>query len=236
MTDLSKMSGGGDHYRAYVGPPLQYDLVGATQFRLLTVLGLRGRHKLLDLGCGSLRAGRLFIPYLDPGNYFGIDPNAWLIEEGFRNELGLDILEIKRPRFDHNDQFDCSVFGERFDYVLAQSVFSHTAADAFIAGLKSAKEALAADGLIVATMVRPRDGAKWKRGHDASGWIYPTVCTYDQEALESVWSEAGVSARVIPWRHPRQVWFVAARKEKHLPSAKFDKHLSRVIRGDATFG
>lgn len=62
-------------YREYVGPETEYDLIGAMQFRLLSTLGLRENHKLLDFGCGSLRAGRLFIPYLNPGNYTGVEPN-----------------------------------------------------------------------------------------------------------------------------------------------------------------
>ncbi len=28
---------------------------------------------MLDIGCGNLRGGRLFIDYLDAGNYYGID-------------------------------------------------------------------------------------------------------------------------------------------------------------------
>src|SRR3990172_12495843 len=92
---------GSRHYRAYVGPPEKYDLVAASQFNLLTWLGLRESHFLLDIGCGSLRAGRLFIPYLLPGHYFGIEPEQWLIEDGIKNELGPDILRVKRPVFRH---------------------------------------------------------------------------------------------------------------------------------------
>ncbi|HYU11865.1 MAG TPA: hypothetical protein VEK82_04760, partial [Stellaceae bacterium] len=42
------LEAGSDHYLAYVGPPDQYDLMGATQFRLLTTLGLRSFNRLLD--------------------------------------------------------------------------------------------------------------------------------------------------------------------------------------------
>ena len=41
---------GDDHYTAFVGPPAQYDFMGATQFRLLTALGLRSHHRVLDFG------------------------------------------------------------------------------------------------------------------------------------------------------------------------------------------
>jgi hypothetical protein len=76
------LPGGSRHFRAYVGPPRQFDFMGATQFRLLTTLGLREHHSVLDFGCGSLRAGRLLIPYLLPGRYYGLEPNRWLIEDG----------------------------------------------------------------------------------------------------------------------------------------------------------
>ncbi|MHC4422967.1 MAG: hypothetical protein ACYS1E_20600, partial [Planctomycetota bacterium] len=65
--EAQQLRAGAEHYMAYVGPPDRYDLMGASQFRLLCTLGLRAPHRLLDFGCGSLRAGRLFIPYLNPG-------------------------------------------------------------------------------------------------------------------------------------------------------------------------
>ena len=71
---------GSHHYRAFVGLPQKYDLVAANQFCILTTLGLRENHKLLDIGCGSLRGGRLFIPYLLPNGYYGIEPEKWLID------------------------------------------------------------------------------------------------------------------------------------------------------------
>src|SRR2546430_14001113 len=94
---------GDAHYRAYVGPPEDYDLIAAMTFNLLTTLGLRQNHSLLDVGCGSLRIGRLLIPYLNRGNYFGVEPNEWLVEEGIRRELGEALLEIKRPTFFFSD-------------------------------------------------------------------------------------------------------------------------------------
>src|SRR5260221_10635897 len=63
-----------EDYRAFVGPEDGYDRMSAMQFNLLTFLGLREDHYPLYIGCGSLRAGRLFIPYLKPGRYFGIEP------------------------------------------------------------------------------------------------------------------------------------------------------------------
>ena len=121
------MSEGGEQqdYRSYVGPADQYDLIGAAQFALLYALGLREHHRLLDIGCGSLRAGRMLIAYLQPGGYVGVDPNRWLIDEATEHELGADILTVKRPTFDHTDDFSLEHLG-RFDFVLAQGVATNT--------------------------------------------------------------------------------------------------------------
>lgn len=73
------MPGRGDQqedYRSYVGPADQYDLIGAAQFALLYALGLREHHRLLDVGCGSLRAGRMLISYQNPGGYTGVATNT----------------------------------------------------------------------------------------------------------------------------------------------------------------
>ncbi|MBK5117071.1 MAG: hypothetical protein JJE23_09160 [Thermoleophilia bacterium] len=61
---LGRRRDGWDEERArgYVGPPEYFDLITAMSFGLLTVLGLRERHRLLDIGCGSLRVGRVLIP------------------------------------------------------------------------------------------------------------------------------------------------------------------------------
>src|SRR5689334_4713646 len=90
---------GDPQYRAYVGPPEDYDLIAAMTFNLLTTLGLRQHHSLLDIGCGSLRVGRLLIPYLNRAKYFGVEPNKWLVEEGIRRELGQSLVDVKRPTF-----------------------------------------------------------------------------------------------------------------------------------------
>ena len=113
------------HYRAYVGPPKNYDLIAAMTFNLLTTLGLRQHDRLLDIGCGSLRVGRLFIPYLNVGNYTGIEPNKWLVEEGINREIGTDLIKIKKPHFLFTDNAGGLNKSWMFDFVVAQSVFSH---------------------------------------------------------------------------------------------------------------
>src|SRR5213083_2204394 len=117
---------GDPHYRAYVGPPEDYDLIAAMTFNLLTTLGLRQHHSLLDVGCGSLRIGRLLIPYLNRGKYFGVEPNKWLVEEGITRELGETLVEIKHPIFFFSNSPDSIAKAETaFNFAVAQSIFSH---------------------------------------------------------------------------------------------------------------
>ena len=105
IMDISKLKLGDNHYMAYVGSPNQYDFMGATQFRLLCILGLREKHQILDVGCGSLCTGRLFISYLDRDRYFGIEPNKWLIEDAINNQVGKDLVSIKKLQFDYDSDF-----------------------------------------------------------------------------------------------------------------------------------
>ena len=87
-------------YQVFVGLAGTWDITSSRQFNLLTSLGLREGHYLLDIGCGSLRTGRLLIPYLLPGHYFGMEPEKWLIEEGIKNECREDLIKIKEE-FEH---------------------------------------------------------------------------------------------------------------------------------------
>ena len=220
---------GDEHYRAYVGPPGEYDVVGASQFRLLTALGLREHHHCLDFGCGSLRLGRILIPYLAPGHYFGIEPNTWLIDDVIRMELGQEIIAMRRPCFSDTPAFDCFIFGRQFDYIVAQSIFSHAHIDLFSKGLTSAANALTPRGLLLATFVPPSRADH--PGKDGVGWVYPGVCSYSSTEVEELCHKSGLAFRLLPWRHPRQIWFAASHSTVALPPEAFDVHLGGPILG-----
>jgi hypothetical protein len=76
---------GGEGPRGFVGG-LWHEL-GELQFKFLVDHGLRPNHVLLDIACGSLRAGIRLIPYLQSGNYLGIDINSSLIEHGKKDSV-----------------------------------------------------------------------------------------------------------------------------------------------------
>jgi SAM-dependent methyltransferase len=197
-------AGDAPRYRSFVGPWFKYDLVAAMQFNLLTHLGLRENHFLLDIGCGSLRGGRLFIPYLLPGRYFGIEPEAWLIEEGIEHELGRDAVRIKRPTFSHIADFRLSSLGQEFDFILAQSIFTHAAERQIRTCLEEAKKVLKEDGTMAATYF------PGPHNHAGDEWVYPGGTTYRPEYMVSMAAEAGLELGPLGWPHPNknQRWLV----------------------------
>ena len=222
------LAAGAHHYTAYVGPPEQYDFMGATQFRLLTTLGLREHHRVLDFGCGSLRAGRLLIPYLLEGRYYGLEPNQWLIDDAIDRELGRGIIDLKRPNFLHRSDYSATAFGISFDYILAQSIFSHAGRDVVSKCLAEFRSCLDKSGLILATFVQPHQLGTTE-DFSGSGWVYPTCVTYKLETVMAMIESAGLVGRALPWFHPRQTWFAMALSPAELPAESDDAHLSGIV-------
>ena len=197
---------GARHYRAFVGPPQNYDIIAAMQFNLLTGVGLREHHTLLDIGCGSLRAGRLFIPFLLPGHYYGLEPNRWLVEQGVNREIGRDLVRIKRPVFNHNGEFKLTVFRQRFDYLLAQSIFSHAPPSQIEACLREAREVMHPESIFLATYVPGPEN------YNGSEWIYPDCVRYTEARMIQFAGEAGLIAKPQTWQHPHdQKWLMITR-------------------------
>ncbi len=202
---------GARHQRAFVGPPEVYDLVAHMQFNLLTLLGLREEHTLLDIGCGSLRGGRLFIVYLLPGRYFGLEPDTWLIEQGIEKELGRGLIELKRPSFSHDRNFTCTVFKQEFDFILAQSIFSHAAPTQIRRCLAEVRKCMKPKSLFAATFF---EGEENYAGND---WVYPGCVTYRLSWLVEVVAEAGLTCARLDWIHPRgQTWVLLAHPENQV--------------------
>ncbi len=100
--------------------------IGQLQFEYAASHGLKPEMRMLEIGCGNLRAGRLFIEYLEPGSYYGIDisPDILLSAQRTVSEYGLgDKLPYLTLTEDLRFGFLPSDY---FDFVHAHSVFSHS--------------------------------------------------------------------------------------------------------------
>lgn len=204
MSTLAKKHLRERNYRAFVGSPNLYDVIGGLQFCLLFLLGMREHHTLLDIGCGSLRSGRLSIIYLSPDHYFGIEPEEWLVAEGIEHNLGLELISIKRPRFLYEDNFTGTAFGQTFDFVLAHSIFSHASSDQVRRCMTEVSQSTHENSLFLATYnVGDSDylGTTWK---------YPSV-SYTEAGFQQMAEDSGLVVRSLPFFHPTgQTWVVLA--------------------------
>ncbi|MET3698897.1 methyltransferase family protein [Bacillus oleivorans] len=101
-----------------------WEEIGKLQFEFLVKNGLKPEHSLLDVGCGALRGGIHFINYLYTKNYYGIDINPFLMDAGIKELEKASLLE-KKPYLLVNGDFQFDLFNQKFDFALAQSLFTH---------------------------------------------------------------------------------------------------------------
>jgi SAM-dependent methyltransferase len=123
--DFSQRMAQPDGHRAIIGG--LWDEMGRRQLDYLVANGLLASHRVLDIGCGSLRAGVVLVPYLRAGHYYGIDYLASLLECGYEREirpLGL-VRRLPRENLVEEREFRVPFPGVTFDVALAQSVFTH---------------------------------------------------------------------------------------------------------------
>jgi SAM-dependent methyltransferase len=100
--------------------------IGKLQFDYAVGHGLKPEMRMLEIGCGNLRAGRLFIEYLEPGNYYGVDisPDILIAAQDTIAEGG---LAARLPYLTLIKDLRLGFLPEAsFDFVHAHSVFSHS--------------------------------------------------------------------------------------------------------------
>jgi cyclopropane fatty-acyl-phospholipid synthase-like methyltransferase len=114
---------------ALVGPKSQWQFKRDFQIGFLRSAGLQPDHRVLDLGCGTLRGGIPIIEYLGTGRYTGVDVRSETIDEAYA-ELALHGLERKAPRLVASASLATSGIESTFDVVWAFSVLIHMTDDA----------------------------------------------------------------------------------------------------------
>lgn len=197
------------NYRNYIGTEKHYDIGAALQFNLATILGLREHHKFLDIGCGSLRLGRLLIPYLNKGNYYGLEPNYWQVEEGIKNEVGEDLIEIKKPSFSDDDAFSLTTFGTKFDFIWAFGIFTHAHQKEIVRCFDEFTECSNDSTMLIANFVVGENNS------NLDEWRYPGFAPYRANFFERLAEERSLKFQLInyPQFIEAKKWFIVSKND-----------------------
>ncbi len=162
--------------------------IGQMQFDYLIGHGLKPGDRMLEIGCGNLRAGRLFIDYLDTGNYYGIDisPDILLAATDTVEEYA---LQRKLPHLTLVRDMSLGFLPDgHFTVVHAHSVFSHSPIEVIEECLRTVRRVMTPDGFFDFTFDRT-EGAEHHVLHE--DFYYRT------ETLIALAARHGLQARFM---------------------------------------
>jgi ubiquinone/menaquinone biosynthesis C-methylase UbiE len=167
---------------------------GQAEFDYLIGHGLQPGDRMLEIGCGSLRAGHLFIEYLSAGNYYGIDVSAdsLIAAQQVIAEFG---LQAKMPHLTLVSGLDLRFLPpSKFTVVQAHNVFARAPAEAIGEGLAQVSRVMTRDAIFDCTFDRA-DGAEhqprndfYYRADTLSGLA--DACGFDAELMRD-WEQLG---------------------------------------------
>jgi SAM-dependent methyltransferase len=176
-----------------------WELVGELQANFLVSRGLKPHHRLIDIGCGSLRGGVGLIRYLDAGNYVGTDLNESLLKAGYEIELAQAGLAYKLPRSNLvvDAEFDFSWCPMQFDFALAQSVFTSLPLNFLRVCLERLATFVVPGGRFLASIfIIPDDHPTSKPYRHPSGWTSYGA----KEPYHYRFSDVEFCCRALPWK------------------------------------
>lgn len=170
-----------------------WDEIGELQLQFLRSQGLRPEHRLLDIGCGAGRAAVKIAPYLNPGNYYGLDISPALLSAAEKELAAIGCAGTLRatPSFGSGGW-------PRFDFAIAQSVFTHVP----LVALTTCLRATQADRMFATFFIG--DGSEVRH---PSGVVTHADCDpfhASVNAIECCARDAGWDFTWIgEWGHPR---------------------------------
>jgi SAM-dependent methyltransferase len=151
------------------GPTWTFERVGRHGLEVLLHEGVTPQSRVLDVGCGALRLGYWLMRLLEPGHYYGIEPNEEMLNIGLGELVEPEIVEHADAHFASNDDFDFSVFGETFDFVVARSIWTHASRAQISAMLASFAATASPEGVFLASYYPAgwwfTIGHRWPRLH-----------------------------------------------------------------------
>ncbi len=191
------------------GPVKSFEAVGRNQLQVLLRHGLRPSSVVLDVGAGALRGGYWVMRVVDPGNYCAIEPNEKMLRAGIEHIMEPAVLAQARPRFDHNDRFDFSVFGVAFNFVIARSIWTHASKSQIETMLDSFVGSAAPDAVFLASVApsafgRDYRGETWVGRDHESG--KPGIILHRRKWIKNACRKRGLSVTTTSPNILKQKW------------------------------
>lgn len=176
-------------HRAYIGG--RWDEWGKVEFDFMREQGLQPHHVLLDIACGALRAGVHFIPYLNAGNYLGVEKERELVRRGLARELPAQVREEKRPELLVSGSFEFERLSKQADYALAWSLFTHLNSDDLETCLRKLRAYVGSQHQFYATFAPGQSERNAARSHAHAAFYY------SREELEAMAQRTGWQTHYI---------------------------------------
>jgi len=167
---------------------------GQMQFDYLVKHGLQPSDRILEIGCGNLRAGRHFIRYLDPGHYFGVDISPEILLSA-QQVIVEDQLQQKLPQLTLVTDLTLGFLpASSFNVVHANSVFTHCPLDVIEQCIAHLDRIMAPGAIFDFTYYRTTD---------ADYQVHREDFYYQTDTLTSLAARYGFTAQPMDdWRDP----------------------------------
>jgi|DEB0MinimDraft_6_1074348.scaffolds.fasta_scaffold49706_3 SAM-dependent methyltransferase len=137
------------NHREYVGG--MFDEMTKWQFDYVTTRPEFAKNKnFLDIGCGSMRLGKVLIPHLNKTRYYGLDINEELVKLGVEKECDPMHIINKEPTFIITQNWDMSKT-KNVHFAWAQAVFNHLNLDTIGECLKNLHGVMTDTGVLYFT-------------------------------------------------------------------------------------
>jgi SAM-dependent methyltransferase len=119
----------------------RWDETARVQMAILTAEGMQPHHRLLDIGCGSLRLGHKAVAFLHQGHYWGTDASLALMRRGHERELA-DPARLPVAQLVQDADFTFPGIPADIDFAIAFGVFTHLPAPMLHLALRNASDRL----------------------------------------------------------------------------------------------